>query len=255
MFFGFGNYNRKVRTTCMNEIQIFNHEMFGDIRVIMIDDKPYFCGNDVAKALGYVNPRKALTDHCKGVTKRDTPTSSGVQSMSYISEGDMYRLIVSSHLESAEKFESWVFDEVLPSIRKTGGYQIPQTTDGKIALLAQGHGELKQEVDSIKADLESLKNDMPILPIEADKITTAVKRRAIEVLGGKESNAYKNNKVNKKVFSSIYSNLKYNFGIRSYKSIKRCEMDKAVEIIEAYQLPFFLEQLINNENAQQRLEV
>lgn len=71
----------------MNELQIFNSEEFGEVRTIEIDGKPYFVGSDVAKALGYSNPRKAILDHCKGVTKRDTPTSSGVQSMSYINEG------------------------------------------------------------------------------------------------------------------------------------------------------------------------
>lgn len=117
----------------MNELQIFNNPEFGDIRIIEIDGKPYFAGTDVAKALGYSNPRKAILDHCKGVTKRDTPTSSGVQSMSYINEGDLYRLIMKSKLPSAEKFESWVMDEVLPSIRKHGGYIVPQNmTDYEI---------------------------------------------------------------------------------------------------------------------------
>lgn len=106
----------------MNNIQVFNNPEFGDIRTVEIDGKPYFVGTDVAKALGYSNPRKAILDHCKGVTKRDTPTSSGIQLMSYINEGDLYRLIMKSKLPSAEKFESWVMDEVLPTIRKTGAY-------------------------------------------------------------------------------------------------------------------------------------
>lgn len=92
----------------------------------------YFAGSDVAKALGYAIPHKAVQTHCKGVTKRDTPTSSGVQQMSYINEGDLYRLIMKSKLPSAEKFESWVMDEVLPSIRKTGSYNKPMTTARKL---------------------------------------------------------------------------------------------------------------------------
>lgn len=111
----------------MNEIQIFDNEEFGQVRAIEIDGKPYFCASDIAEALGYSNPRKAILDHCKGVTKRDTPTNSGVQSVNYIPEGDIYRLIVRSKLPSAEKFESWVFDEVIPTIRQTGGYHLPQT--------------------------------------------------------------------------------------------------------------------------------
>ena len=105
-----------------NELQIFNNEEFGQVRTIKIDGKPYFVGKDVAEALGYSNSRDALKRHCKGVVKRDSLTDGGIQQLSFISEGDMYRLITHSKLESAERFESWVFDEVLPNIRKTGSY-------------------------------------------------------------------------------------------------------------------------------------
>ena len=87
-----------------SELTIFNNEEFGQVRTTMIDDKPYFCANDIAKALGYTNPRKAVSDHCKGVTKRDTLTKGGVQSVSFIPEGDIYRLIVRSKLPSALLF-------------------------------------------------------------------------------------------------------------------------------------------------------
>ena len=102
------------------KLQIFNNEEFGRVRTAQIDDKPYFVATDIANALGYTNPRDAVLRHCKGVVKRDTPTSSGTQQMSYINEGDVYRLIMKSKLPSAERFESWVMDEVLPSIRKNG---------------------------------------------------------------------------------------------------------------------------------------
>ena len=116
----------------MNELQIFNSGEFGEIRTIEIDGKPYFVGTDVAKALGYNNPRDAVSRHCKGVVKHDTPTSSGVQSMLYINEGDLYRLIMKSKLPSAEKFEAWVMDEVLPTIRKTGSYK-PMTSQNRFS--------------------------------------------------------------------------------------------------------------------------
>lgn len=119
------------------DLQIFNNEEFGKIRTTKIDDKPYFVASDIANALGYSNPRKAVLDHCKGVTKRDTPTSSGTQQMSYINEGDVYRLIMRSKLPSAERFENWVMDEVLPSIRKNGGYIAGQETMTDDELLAK----------------------------------------------------------------------------------------------------------------------
>lgn len=120
----------------MNEIQIFNNEEFGQVRTIEVDGKPYFAASDVAIALGYSNPRDAISRHCKGVVKHDTPTNSGYQVINYIPEGDLYRLIVSSKLPSAEKFERWVFDEVIPSIRKTGGYNLPQTYAEALRALA-----------------------------------------------------------------------------------------------------------------------
>lgn len=119
------------------DLQIFNNEEFGRVRTTEICDKPYFVATDIANALGYTNPRDAVLRHCKGVVKRDTPTSSGTQQMSYINEGDVYRLIMKSKLPSAERFESWVMDEVLPSIRKNGGYIAGQETMTDDELLAK----------------------------------------------------------------------------------------------------------------------
>lgn len=120
----------------MNELQIFNNKEFGEIRTVDINGKPYFVGNDVAKALGYVETAKAVRTHCKGVSEMDIPTSGGVQTMKVIPEGDVYRLIIRSQLPAAEKFERWVFDEVIPSIRKTGGYNLPQTYSEALRALA-----------------------------------------------------------------------------------------------------------------------
>ena len=103
-------------------LEVFDNPEFGQMRILREGDKYLFCANDAAVALGYSNPRAALQRHCKGVAKRDTLTPGGVQSLSYIAEGDLYRLIIHSKLPSAEKFEHWVFEEVLPCIRKTGGY-------------------------------------------------------------------------------------------------------------------------------------
>ena len=109
-----------------NKIEIFESSEFGNLRTLDNDGKIMFVASDVAKMLGYSNPRKAIIDHCKGVTKCDTPTNGGIQAINFIPEGDIYRLIAHSKLPAAERFESWVFDEVLPSIRKTGSYNLPQ---------------------------------------------------------------------------------------------------------------------------------
>ena len=106
----------------MNQMEIFKNPEFGSVRVIEENGKYLFCGLDIAVSLGYSNPRDALRRHCKGVVKRDTLTEGGPQQLSFIPEGDVYRLIVHSKLPSAERFERWVFDEVLPTIRKHGAY-------------------------------------------------------------------------------------------------------------------------------------
>ena len=106
----------------MNQMEIFKNPEFGSIRVIEENGKYLFCGADVARALGYVKPQNAISTHCKGALKRGTLTERGTQQLLFIPEGDLYRLIVHSKLPSAERFERWVFDEVLPTIRKHGAY-------------------------------------------------------------------------------------------------------------------------------------
>ena len=106
----------------MTDLQTFTNAAFGKVRILYENGKPLFCGADACKALGYKNQSKALNDHCKGVTKRYIPTGGGKQQANFLPEGDLYRLITHSKLPSAEKFERWVFDEVLPSIRKNGMY-------------------------------------------------------------------------------------------------------------------------------------
>lgn len=206
----------------MNELQIFNSEEFGDIRTAEIDGKPYFVGTDVAKALGYSNPRKAILDHCKGVTKRDTPTSSGIQSMSYINEGDLYRLIMKSKLPSAEKFESWVMDEVLPTIRKTGSYQKPLTTVEQIQVIATGFLDHEER-------LNRLENTMTIDYAQQESIRDLVSSVVIAHLGGKESNAYK--EIGKKVFAECNRDIKTYFAVNARNNIPKLRFEEAMEYV------------------------
>lgn len=135
----------------------------------------------------------------------------------------------------------------------------PLTLREQVKTIAASAAELYEKVekvtadmDSVKSEVETLKNDLPILPIEADRITQAARRRGVQVLGGKESPAYNDRSLCHKVYSSLYAALKYNFGgIRSYKAIRRKDVDKAVKIIEEYQPPLFLMEQIEAANAQQ----
>lgn len=134
----------------MNELQIFENSEFGSVRTVDVDGKIYFVANDVAKALGYSVPKDAVTRHCKGALKQRYLTDGGEQEMKVIPEGDIYRLVIKSQLPTAEKFERWVFDEVLPSIRKHGMYAEDELLDNP-DLLIRVVQKLKEEREKNKA--------------------------------------------------------------------------------------------------------
>lgn len=106
----------------MNELKIFRHTEFGELGILMVDGKELFPATESARILRYANPQQAIRRYCKGVREILTPTAGGKQKKRYITEGDLYRLIAHSKLPAAERFEHWVFDDLLPTIRKTGGY-------------------------------------------------------------------------------------------------------------------------------------
>lgn len=160
----------------MNNIQIFKNEQFGQVRIAMTEgNEPMFCLADVAKALGYANPAKAVIDHCKGVTVLETPTSSGVQSIKFGKEGEVYRLTMKSKLSDAEKFQDWVCDEVLPSIRKNGIYATEVTIEKMVSdpdFAIQLLTNLKEEKQKrIKAEQANQKNVPKVL--FADAVSTS----------------------------------------------------------------------------------
>lgn len=135
-----------------NALHVFKNSSFGQLRTIKEGGKILFCAADVAKALGYINPRDAISRHCRGVVKRDAPTQGGIQAIAFIPEGDVYRLITHSKLPGAEKFESWVFDDVLPSLRKDGYYSLapqenkPDTQNDAILQVLMKNTEVLQAI-------------------------------------------------------------------------------------------------------------
>lgn len=245
----------------MSKLQVFPTKEFGNIRTMLIDGKEYFCGNDVASALCYQVPKNAIARHCKGALMQCPVGES--QEMKYIPVGDVYRLIVKASSQSnseeikekAERFERLVFDEILPKIHETGSYGIPKDTDGKIALLAQGHSELRADINNVREEVESLKNNLPILPLEADRIIAAVKEKGVSEMGGKESAAYRNRSLVNSVYKDIYREVYRNFGVTTYKAIKRNQCEKVLEVVEKYRLPVILRERVENLNAQQSLDL
>lgn len=143
----------------MNEMQLFENPEFGTIRFIEVGEKPYAVGLDVAKMLEYTNPSKAVIDHCKGITKLVIPSPGGGQITNCIPEGDIYRLIVKAAdqsknpkiQEKASRIESWIFDEVLPSIRKHGMYakdELLNNPDLMIEILTQIKEERQKRIEA-----------------------------------------------------------------------------------------------------------
>lgn len=138
----------------MNEIQIFNNPEFGEIRTVEQNGEPWFVGKDVAQALGYADPRSAISKKVdgldRGVAKMATP--SGEQEMTIINESGLYSLCFSSKLEGAVKFKRWVTSEVLPQIRKTGSYIMPKMTKEMqaIFLLDNRTAQLDQRVTALE---------------------------------------------------------------------------------------------------------
>lgn len=170
----------------MNELTIFNNPEFGEIRTLEENGAPLFCGSDVARALGYSNPAKALTDHCKGITKRYTPTDGGEQLLSFIPESDLYRLIFRSKLPSAERFTDWVTTEVLPSIRKNGGYIAQQETLSPEELMAkalmvaqQTIAEREARINAQAAEISALTVDKQIMQPKAEYFDDLVDRNLL----------------------------------------------------------------------------
>lgn len=131
----------------------------------------------------------------------------------------------------------------------------PRTALEQLQLQSQAILEVNDKIDEVKQELEDFKQDMPLMNIECDRITTAVRKVGTRALGGKESNAYRDKSLSGKVYTDIYRELKRQFQVTSYKSIKRRQCDTAISIIEGYRLPVVLKEQIQNTNAQMNMEV
>lgn len=232
------------------ELQIFSNSEFGEIRTITKDNEPMFCLADVCKALELTQPSKVKERlNPKGVNSIPTLTKGGEQKLLYINESNLYKTIFQSRKESAERFTEWVTSEVLPSIRKTGSYSKPLTTSEQIRLLAQGNTELTERVDKVEDKITSIEEETPLYGCEIEEVQKHVRKKGIEVLGGKDSNAYKDGGIRGSVYSDIYKQLKREFGcVATYKSIKRKYLADVHEFIDTYLLPIALAEVVHDTN-------
>lgn len=248
----------------MNDVQIFSNSEFGEIRTVIIDGEPWFVAKDIAERLGYAqtaNMLKKIADDDKqkfaSSILDDTNKlafSSMTRQMMIINESGLYDSIFGSKQKNAKRFKRWVTKEVLPSIRRTGAYgqpQLPQSTDDKIALLAQGHVELVAKIDNLEQRFNQLQLDMPIFGEECTEVNAAVAEKVKDSLGGKQSNAYQDKALHRKLYRDIYGQTNRQFGVRTYKSIKRSQLRDYILSVERYIPPIRIQNDIDACNAQQ----
>jgi prophage antirepressor-like protein len=240
----------------------FQNAEFGEIRTEVIGGEPWFCLADVCRALELT--AKGVKQRLSDEVISNYPivdTLGRTQEALFVNEDGLYDVILESRKESARKFRKWVTGEVLPSIRKTGSYQKPLTPLEQIQVIAQGTVELAQKVEKLERNstqlersLNQLEHDMPLYGCEIDEVQQHVKRKGVQCLGGKDSEAYADGSIRSQVYKDIYSQLKREYGcVSTYKSIKRKYIADVHDFIDCYQLPTVLEEQITAANAQQRL--
>lgn len=233
----------------MTELQIFNSEEFGDMRTVTIDDETWFVGKDVANALGYERATKAIQDHVDDDDKDEVPIQDSIgrmQKTPVINESGLYALIFGSKLESAKRFKRWVTSEVLPAIRKTGSYQKPLTPQEMLRIQL---GMIDNHEDRI-TDLEQ---NMTIDYGQQQVLGETVNHTVISILGGKESNAYK--EVSKKVFAECNRDLKNYFQVNARNNVPKKRFEEALQYAKSWKPCTNTQLKIENANAQMNLPV
>lgn len=222
----------------MNELQVFKNEEFGEVRSLTLNDEPWFVGKDVADILGYTNSRKAISDHVddedKGVTKCDT--LGGKQDLTIINESGLYSLILSSKLPTAKKFKRWVTSEVLPAIRKTGGYQIPDNPMDALKLMFEAQTQTNDKVEHIQEDVKELKDNKLLNPGQYNYLGTQIRKRVREIKEVRKLDLTA--KQNSKLYSFINRDLNKYVGIRTRSQFKEKDFEKALNFISEWDLSY-----------------
>lgn len=231
----------------MKDLMIFENEEFGKIRTVTIEDDPMFCLTDICRALELTQPSKVKERlNEKGVNSIPTLTKGGKQNLLYINESNLYKVIFQSRKESAEKFTDWVTSEVLPSIRKTGSYDMKNYSPEMQAILM--HDEKIVKIDGRVTDLE---NNMVIDYGQQQTLKNEVNKVVVNALGGKKSNAYK--EVSKKVFSEINHDIQEKFTVNSRNNVPKKRFDEAIAFVRSWSPSQGTRWMIDGCNAQMSL--
>ena len=225
-----------------NELNVFKfHD--SDVRTFLIDNEVYFVGKDVAETLGYKDTKNALKQHVYDEDKMGwqiTTPSRGIQTVTVINESGVYALVFGSKLPRAKEFKHWVTSEVLPSIRKTGGYKMPSTPEEMIDLLLQNSSNANKRID--KVEEQSKKNEERITNLEDNRflnpneygyLNTQVSARVKQV---KESHKWElNREQNNQLYRAIGREIKQITGVRCRSQIRFKDFDKVCEFVKTWE--------------------
>lgn len=232
----------------MNNITTFENLEFGAIRTKIIKDEPYFCLADVCHALDIKN----ISDMKKRLNRDGVATSEVIDSVgrkqnaNFVNELNLYKTIFQSRKESAERFTDWVAGEVLPSIRKTGGYQKPTTIAEQIGLLATGYGDHEDRI-------KNLESNMVIDYGQQQTLRQHVNKAVLNALGGKNTEAYAY--ISKVVFAECNRDLQDRFKVNSRNNIPRKRYEEAIDYVDNWEPKTNTKLRIDEYNRQQRFEV
>ena len=212
----------------MQELQTFNFEEL-PVRTITVNDEPYFVGKDVAEILGYLKPANAIATHVDDEDKTTAliqGTGSNYKSKTVIiNESGLYSLIFSSKLESAKRFKRWVTSEVLPSLRKTGSYQVPDNPMDALKLMFKATEQTKEEIATVKADLrENQKLDTG----DYNLLSRTINQRVAHI---QKIHAITNQKQRSELFRDINSEVKKMTGATSRTNVRQKYFDDVISMV------------------------
>ncbi|HDJ7767809.1 TPA: ORF6C domain-containing protein [Staphylococcus aureus] len=213
----------------MQELQTFNFEEL-PVRTLEVDGEPYFIGKDVADILGYANGRDALSKHVDAEDKLTSQIATAGQNrnVTIINESGLYSLIFSSKLENAKRFKRWVTSEVLPTLRKTGAYQVPSDPMQALRLMFKATEETKQEIKNVKDDVIDLKENQKLDAGDYNFLTRTINQRVAHI---QRLHAITNQKQRSELFRDINSEVKKMTGASSRTNVRQKYFDDVIEMI------------------------
>ncbi|HCZ9949172.1 TPA: ORF6C domain-containing protein [Staphylococcus aureus] len=213
----------------MQALQTFNFEEL-PVRTLEVDGEPYFIGKDVADILGYANGRDALSKHVDAEDKLPSQIATAGQNrnVTIINESGLYSLIFSSKLENAKRFKRWVTSEVLPTLRKTGAYQVPSDPMQALRLMFEATEETKQEIKNVKDDVIDLKENQKLDAGDYNFLTRTINQRVAHI---QRLHVITNQKQRSELFRDINSEVKKMTGASSRTNVRQKHFDDVIEMI------------------------